>query len=222
MRVVIDDALADVVQVGILMLDGIVLPGDEGQALWQRIETECETVRDRYRDSTVGQVPGVKAARRLYRSIGIDPTKTRPSSEALLRRAVKGKPLYRIHPLVDLFNLVSLTRLTPVGLYDVAKIVGNEVTIRIGGEGEGYDGIRKGFVNLHGRFVVADGDGPFGSPTSDSPRTAIDGSVSSVLVLFFCPKELEKQEVNETLHAAEALALVHLHSRTVLKSVISH
>lgn len=222
MRVFIDVDVADVVQAGVLMLDGIVLPDDEGAALWQHIEAECETLRTRYRDITVGQVPGVKAARRLYRSIGIDPTKTRPSSEALLRRVIKGKSLYRIHPLVDLFNWVSLMRLTPVGLYDVAKIVGDEVTIRVGKEGEGYNGIRKGYVNLTGRFMVADGDGPFGSPTSDSPRTAIKGSVSSVLAIFFFSKELEKQEVNETLGAAEELAMAHLQSHTVLKNVINH
>ena len=222
MRVSIDEVLGEKVRAGILSLDGVTLPHDDGDALWCRIEAECDSLRKRHRDQTVGQVPGVESARGLYRSIGIDPTKTRPSSEALLRRVIKGKPLYRIHPLVDLFNWVSLQRLTPVGLYDVSKIVGDEVTIRVGREGEGYGGIRKGFVNLEGRFLVADDSGPFGSPTSDSQRTAIEGAASSVLAIFFCSKALEKQHVQKTLDVAEALSSIHLHARTVFKSVINH
>src|SRR5207247_2419780 len=44
------------------------------------------------------------AARKLYRKFGTDPTRTRPSSEALLRRVKKGEPLPRINSLVDVAN----------------------------------------------------------------------------------------------------------------------
>ncbi|MGH9201345.1 MAG: hypothetical protein ACRD2A_08925, partial [Vicinamibacterales bacterium] len=35
--------------------------------------------------------------RTMYKRVGLDPTKTRPSSEALLRRVRKGDPLPRIN-----------------------------------------------------------------------------------------------------------------------------
>ena len=222
MKVLVHDTLESNVRLGVLELSDIQTPPDSGEAIWQTIESATATIRIQNEGHTVGQVVGVQDARRLYRAIGIDPTKTRPSSEALLRRVIKGKPLYRIHPLVDLFNLVSLTTLTPVGLYDKRHISGDTVTVRIGTEGEGYDGIRKGWVNLEGRFLVADAVGPFGSPTSDSQRTAIEGSVSDVLAVFFSHSDTPSSKLTETLAKAESLCRTHLGARTVMKTIVPH
>ena len=68
------------------------------------------------------EVPGAADARTLYKALGLDPTKTRPSNEALLRRALKGESLYRINTLVDALNLCSLRYQLPFGLYDLARI----------------------------------------------------------------------------------------------------
>ena len=56
------------------------------------------------------EVPGAADARTLYKALGLDPTKTRPSNEALLRRALKGESLYRINTLVDALNLARCAR----------------------------------------------------------------------------------------------------------------
>lgn len=210
MRVEIHDELKEVVQAGVLQLSGLRLPEDNGDALWQTLAVETAAIRSRYGNTTVGQVPGIREARNLYRSVGIEPTKTRPSSEALLRRIIKGKELYRIHPLVDLLNLVSVTELIPVGLYDVSKIVGAEVTIRLGGEGDGFDGIRKARVNVAGRLCVTDREGPFGSPTSDSLRTSIEGEVPAVLGIFFQPKGGDEGRLVRALDRTAQLAGEHL------------
>ncbi len=206
MRVVIHDELKEVVQAGVFRLSDLTLPDDNGDALWRVLTAETGKLRRRYGDRTVGQVPGVREARDLYRRVGIDPTKTRPSSEALLRRVIKGKELYRIHPLVDLLNLVSVTELIPVGLYDMLKIVGDKVTLRLGGEGEGFDGIRKARVNVAGRLCVTDGEGPFGSPTSDSLRTSIEGEVPAVLGIFFQPKGGDEGRLERALDRTAQLA----------------
>jgi DNA/RNA-binding domain of Phe-tRNA-synthetase-like protein len=63
------------------------------------------------------------------------------------------------------------------------------VRVRIGREGEGYPGIRKQWVNLNGRLLLADDDGAFGAPTSDSQRTAITPKTKALLVVIFCPLE---------------------------------
>jgi DNA/RNA-binding domain of Phe-tRNA-synthetase-like protein len=133
-----------------------------------------------------GRVADGGPARALYRSFGIDPTKTRPSSEALLRRAQRAQPFPRINSLVDVANLMSLLVQAPVGLYDLHRVEG-PLTIRIGTEGEGYEGIGKEHVNVAGRLVVADAFGACGNPTSDSARTMITTETEHAAWIWFLP-----------------------------------
>src|SRR5688500_16085932 len=126
------------------------------------------------------------AVRAMYRRFGVDPTKTRPSSEALLRRVRKGDPLPRINNVVDVCNWCSLEFQVPYGLYDVAKIDG-AIELRTGRPGESYAGIRKDAVNVEGRLVLADASGPFGNPTSDSARTMVTPAAVSILTVIFAP-----------------------------------
>ncbi|MCX6538585.1 MAG: phenylalanine--tRNA ligase beta subunit-related protein [Acidobacteria bacterium] len=128
----------------------------------------------------------VGPSRQLYRSIGIDPTKTRPSSEALLRRVRRGDPLPRINTLVDLCNWCSLEAQLPYGLYDLDRVE-PPVTLRRGRPGEAYPGIRKDEVHLDGRLTLVDTRGPFGNPTSDSARTMVTTSARRLLVVVFGP-----------------------------------
>ena len=133
-----------------------------------------------------GRVPDTASARILYRRFGIDPTKTRPSSEALLRRALRGDPFPRINSLVDVANVMSLLAQSPVGLYDLDRVQG-PLTIRVGAVGEGYEGIRKDRVNVGGRLCVADALGPCGNPSSDSARTMITTATERAAWIWFLP-----------------------------------
>lgn len=126
-------------------------------------------------------------ARALYRRFGIDPTRVRPSSEALLRRLKKGEPLPRVNSLVDVANALSVQLQVPVGLYDLDRAKGDALVIRLGAEGEGYTGIRKEHVNVAGRLCVADADGPLGNPSADSARTMITTSTERAAWIYFLP-----------------------------------
>lgn len=126
------------------------------------------------------------AVRVMYKRIGVDPTKTRPSSEALLRRVRKGQPLPRVNSAVDVINWTSVETQLPFGLYDADRIEG-EVVARLGEPGESYAGIRKDEVHVAGRFVVADAKGAFGNPTSDSLRTSVTVETTALLVVVFAP-----------------------------------
>jgi DNA/RNA-binding domain of Phe-tRNA-synthetase-like protein len=142
---------------------------------------------------TAGVNPSVAdAVRAMYRRLGVDPTKTRPSSEALLRRLRKGGDLPRVNTLVDVVNWCSAESGLPFGLYDVGKIQG-AVEVRLGRAGEQYGGIRKDVVHLAGRLTLADAAGPFGNPTSDSARTMITTEARSALVMIFVPATLERE-----------------------------
>jgi len=110
-----------------------------------------------------GDVAGIDAARALYRAFGIDPTRTRPSSEALLRRVRRGEPLPRINTAVDVCNWCSVEVQLPYGLYDAGALE-PPLTLRRGGPGDGYAGIRKEAVHLAGRLALFDGRGPFRQP----------------------------------------------------------
>jgi DNA/RNA-binding domain of Phe-tRNA-synthetase-like protein len=172
-------------RVGLLVLEGVSVRASDA-ALDAEVDAACASLRERYGEGRSSEVPGAADARTLYKALGIDPTKTRPSNEALLRRALKGDALYRINTLVDALNLVSLRQQLPFGLYDLDH-VRPPVVLRKGGAGEGYEGIRKGFVGVEGRPVLVDAEGPFGNPTSDSARTMITLEARNALVVVYAP-----------------------------------
>ncbi len=130
----------------------------------------------------------VAVARAMYRAIGQDPTRNRPSSEALLRRLKKGLGLPRVNALVDELNVCSVTLLLPFGCYDTDKIAG-DVVCRLGEEGEGFEGVGNRHVNVGGRYTIADDHGPFGNPSMDSRRTCITPGCRNALVTIFAPPD---------------------------------
>ena len=134
------------------------------------------------------EVAPIAATRQAYRRLGKDPSRYRPSAEALLRRCRQGKALYLVNILVDLGNLLSLRTGISIGIYDRSRIDG-EVVLRPGRAGETYAGVGKGDLNLDGLPLLSDDRGAFGSPTSDSERTRVEpGSVRFIMVLYgFAP-----------------------------------
>lgn len=148
------------------------------------------------------------AVRTMYKRVGLDPTKTRPSNEALLRRIVKGGALPRINAMVDVINWCSVEFQVPYGLYDRARMRGR-VTLRLGRDGEEYAGIRKDTVHLAGRITVADDEGPFGNPTSDSARAMVTTATTEALVVVYAPAEVPGPHLARVLdRTAERLARI--------------
>lgn len=133
-----------------------------------------------------GRVADPGPARALYRRYGVDPTRHRPSSEALLRRVRRGDPLPRINSLVDVANTVSLRLQVPIGLYDLAQVHG-PLSLRLGREAESYVGIGKDLVNVGGRLCVSDAVGACGNPSADSERTMITTATERAAWIFFLP-----------------------------------
>jgi len=192
------------VRMGLLVLEGVSVR-ERDDALDTEVDDTCASFRERYGDGRSSEVPGTAEARTLYKALGIDPTKTRPSNEALLRRALKGEALYRINTLVDALNLVSLREQLPFGLYDLDRVE-PPVVLRKGTAGEGYEGIRKGFVNVEARPVLVDAAGPFGNPTSDSARTMITLQARNALVVAYAPAAYDLSRLKAVLDAtAETL-----------------
>lgn len=201
----IDDALRGVLTLGWLEADGVgaePLP----EAFRQERDASIAKLRARFEGRAASDIPGVAENRAMFHRLGVDPTKTRPSSEALLRRVLKGQGLPAIHPIVDVCNLASLEYQLPLGLYDRREVRG-PVFARLGRKGEGYDGIRKAHVNLGGRPLLADDDGAFGAPTSDSARTQVTGETNALLVIVYRPLARPGEDLSSMLaRVAELLA----------------
>jgi len=171
------------------------------------------TIREEYLPLPVPEPEGdVQVTRKMYRAIRQDPTRNRPSSEALLRRVKKGLGLPRINSLVDAVNVCSLRLLLPFGCYDLAKTRG-DLVVGLGAEGESYEGVGNRRVNVAGRYRVRDDDGPFGNPTMDSLRTRITPDTERALIVIFSPPDHDHAalpSVAETLSAAAARATTHI------------
>lgn len=154
------------------------------EALWEEINASLTRLATRHKLEEVGSIPQIAAMRSAYKKLGKDPSRYRGSAEALLRRVLSGKGLYRINSLVDVNNLVSLESLLPAGSYDLGNVI-PPIELRIGRSGETYKGIGKEEINIENLPVFADAKGAFGSPTSDSERAMIQLATTDVLMVLF-------------------------------------
>lgn len=160
-----------------------VVNSEYNAELWAEINDLGEKYKAEYTTETVKTISGIEATRRVYRACGKDPSRYRPAAEALIRRMLQGKELYQIDTLVDLINLASIAFGYSIGGFDADKFVGDTLTLGIGHEGEPYEGIGRGMLNIAGLPVYRDAEGGVGTPTSDNERTKIELSTRHVLVL---------------------------------------
>ena len=200
-KIAVEDRLKNIVKLGVIQFSKLKV-SSKNDLLLADLEILSSELRAKYQ-SPADAMDRLNITRTLYRKIGLDPTKTRPSSEALLRRVLKGNPLYQINSLVDTCNYCSLQLLLSLGLYDISKIVGN-VQLRLGKENEGYEGIRKEFINVNERLTLADELGPFGNPSADSARTMITEMTTDALFVIFVPADYQTDELQNNIAFIEA------------------
>lgn len=136
----------------------------------------------------LAQEPVVAALRRLFRAAGTDPTRYRPSSEALLRRLAKGADLPEIHPLVDLNNQLSIELRVPACILAEGSFR-FPVTLRAGRAGESLDSMR-GPLDLEGKPLLEDADGPFGTPITDGHRVKVRDDTTAAWLVAYLPEQL--------------------------------
>jgi DNA/RNA-binding domain of Phe-tRNA-synthetase-like protein len=199
--------LAPIVRHGVIWLEGATVVERDARLTAPIAATEAAVRTGGEVGAGFGRPDALAAAttavRTMYKRVGLDPTKTRPSSEALLRRVRKGDPFPRINSMVDICNWCSLEFQLPYGLYDAARIAG-DVEMRLGREGEFYAGIRKDDVHVDGRICLADSIGPFGNPTSDSARTMVTTNTTSGMLVVFAPRETTPRRLSDVLDATSA------------------
>ncbi|MBR4920470.1 MAG: hypothetical protein IKZ62_04020 [Prevotella sp.] len=154
------------------------------EALWKEIEALGDQFRQKLTTESLKELTSIAATRRVYKACGKDPSRYRPASEALIRRVLQGKELYQRDTLVDLVNLASIAYGYSIGGFDADKFVGDTLTLGIGREGEPYEGIGRGMINIQGLPVYRDALGGVGTPTSDHERTKMTLETHHLVVLI--------------------------------------
>jgi len=169
------------VTLGVVTADITVVPSSN--ALNAQLEAVIAARLAELGEGPASVVPQIAATRKAYKAFGKDPARYRPAAEALTRRVLQGKGLYRINNVVEVNNLVSINTGVSIGAYDLAAIDG-AVEFRRGRDNEPYEGIGRGPLNIEGLPVFADAQGPFGSPTSDSERTMVTENCTRLLMVL--------------------------------------
>ena len=114
-----------------------------------------------------------------------------------MRRIVRGLGLYNVNALVDAGNELSLKTGCSVGCFDADVVEGDIITLGVGKEGEPYEGIGRGEINIEGLPVFRDAKGGIGTPTSDNVRTMLTLDTKRLFVtvhLFDSTIDAEKVE----------------------------
>ncbi|HEX3556785.1 MAG TPA: phenylalanine--tRNA ligase beta subunit-related protein [Thermoanaerobaculia bacterium] len=155
-----------------------------------------EGARSRFAPESLSADPTVAALRSLFRAAGCDPTRYRPSSEALLRRVLKGEDLPVIHPLVDLNNCLSVALAVPCCVVAEGSFT-PPVVLRAGRAGESYESLRGPF-NLEGKPLLADASGPFGTPITDSQRVKVREGDRRAWMVAYLPRGVVTAEAGRS------------------------
>ncbi len=153
----------------------------EQPELWRKINQTLLELETTLTTESIRLNTNIKNARAGYKKLGKDPSRYRLSSEALLRRVVKGKGIYKINNVVDSLNLISISSGYSIGGFNAHKIEGN-ITVGIGEANEPYEAIGRGQLNIQYLPTFRDNISAFGTPTSDSMRTRVTENTTRFLM----------------------------------------
>jgi len=195
-----------------------VITKEQNDKLWERINLTLEDIQSTTQVEDISKTPTIQSSRKAYKALGKDPARYRLSAEAMLRRIVKGKGLYKINNLVDLLNLISVQTGYSIGGYNANKIDG-DIVLGIGAKDEPYQGIGRGELNIEFLPVFRDQRGAFGSPTSDCVRTSVDGTTKTFLVIIF--NFGGHEEIEKTMDLFEEYLVLYANASDIKKWIIT-
>ncbi len=182
---------------GVLQYSGASV-SDSPKMLQGRINYFVESLRLEHELSRLADIEGVREWRSAFKKAGIDPSRYRPSSEALLRRLLQGNPFFWINSAVDVNNFFSVLHALPFGIYDIDHLTG-DVTCRLGQETDVYEGLNGREVHMEGKLLLADEQGAFGSPIVDSKRTCVTEHSRNLLQVIFFHEQIAAEKKAEIL-----------------------
>ncbi|MED4073222.1 B3/B4 domain-containing protein [Priestia endophytica] len=203
-------------KVGVIQYNNIEI-GESPQMLRGRLQLFQESIHFDLQDKNVTDFEGIKEWRQVFKTVGTDPSRYRPSIEALYRRIKKHTYLQPVHSGVDLNNFFSLEYQVPIGLYDFDALEG-DILITIGDENAHYEGLNGRNVTFANSIVSLDNQGAFGSPYVDSVRTKVTETTKNALQIVYLKPSTDLdnaerllsslQQMFNQIHGGEGKALV--------------
>jgi len=151
--------------------------------LWHEIEEETMKISSTSTLENTKFRPEISATRQVYRKLGKDPNRYRPSAEALCRRICKGLGIQRVSTLVDIINLISIRSGFSIGGFDAEKIQG-DLRLEVGTASDIFQAIGRGILNVEGLPLFKDAAGGIGTPTSDNERTKLTMETRRLLMII--------------------------------------
>lgn len=110
--------------IGVIIAKGIDNTNDNLQ-IQKLLREEEDNLREKLNGVEVSNHPHIAPWRETYRKFGSKPRDFRCSAEALTRVVLRGSEIRNISPLVDLYNLISIKYIVPVGAEDLDKMKGD-------------------------------------------------------------------------------------------------
>lgn len=147
--------------------------------LLQKLDEVCDKFANSHKVEDISKLKPIADSRKAYKTLGKDPARYRLSSEALLRRIVKEKGIYKINNIVDINNLLSIESFYSICAFDISQLK-PPINFTIGTKEDEYYGIGRGLLNIENLPVFEDQTGKFGSPTSDSERVKITDKTTEI------------------------------------------
>lgn len=206
-------------QLKVVVVKADVVNNATSDALWQELMDEGTRIKETFEMGDINKRPGILATRQVYKALGKEPNRYRPSSEALCRRLVKGMDLYRTLTLIDLINLLSVHSGYSIGGFDADKISGCQLRLGAGKDGEHFEAIGRGLLNIASLPIYRDAIGGIGTPTSDEERTKL--SLSTTRLLMCINIYGEELPITETIEMTKDLLLRHASATNIDVKIIS-
>lgn len=203
----------------LLQLEADVSFSETSEKLSKEIEAFAASLASLLEIADINKRPAIAATRTAYKACSKDPNRYRPSQEQLCRRVVRGLGLYTVNAIVDLGNLLSLKTGCALGIFDMAEIKGDELTLGVGREGEPYAGIGRGELNIAGLPVIRDTIGGIGTPTSDNERTRVRETTGRILITIHLFGE--EMSVGDIVNEASRLLTEYADARNIEWRLIS-
>lgn len=221
MEIRIDDSIKSAVphfKIGVIHYHGIQVD-ESPQMLKGRLRLYQEQIFFDLEEKSVTDVDGIKEWRKVFKAVGTDPNRYRPSNEALYRRIQKQQYLHTIHSAVDLNNFFSIQYEIPFGIYDLDHISRN-VLLKIGSERNEYEAMNGRTVHMHNKLVTVDEKGAFGSPYVDSKRTAVHRSTKNALHIVYLRPSMTVQHAENMMNSISTM-FTQIHGGEAKYEIIS-
>lgn len=180
--------------------------GASPQMLKGRLRLFQESIFFDLETKSPSAIEGVAEWKKIFKELGTDPSKYRPSAEALFRRIQKQTYLPSINSAVDLNNFFSLQYEVPIGIYDCA-FLGDNIEITIGKEEEYYKALNDRSISLKNKIISCDKEGPFGSPYVDSQRAPVTEQTKEALQIVYLRPSLPMEEAEKLTNSLKDMFL---------------